>query len=57
VKRRLRHLLRERLPSLPAAAVLVVRALPSAGKSGYHALGQDLDRALRRVLEPRGAGR
>jgi ribonuclease P protein component len=50
VKRRLRHLARERLGSLPGYSVLVVRALPAAGTASYDALARDLDSALRRVL-------
>jgi len=49
VKRRLRHLLRERLSSLPVAALLVVRALPVASGATYDALRRDLDTALRRL--------
>ena len=50
VKRRLRHLARERLSSLPGSAVLVVRALPPSASSSYAELGADVDRALARVL-------
>ena len=50
VKRRLRHLARERLTSLPGSAVLVVRALPPAASASYAELGSDLDRALGRLL-------
>jgi ribonuclease P protein component len=50
VKRRLRHLARERHPSLPGSAVLVVRALPAAATASYAELGADLDRALGRLL-------
>jgi ribonuclease P protein component len=50
VKRRLRHLARERHPSLPGSAVLVVRALPAAATASYADLGADLDRALGRLL-------
>ena len=50
VKRRLRHLSRERLESLPGSAVLVVRALPASADASYATLGDDLDRALTRVL-------
>jgi ribonuclease P protein component len=50
VKRRLRHLARERLASLPGAAVLVVRALPAAATASYAELGRDLDRALGKLL-------
>ena len=53
VKRRLRHLARERLGSLPGSAVLVVRALPPAATSTSAELAADLDRALARVLAPR----
>jgi ribonuclease P protein component len=52
-KRRLRHLLRDRLDALPAGAVLVVRALPAAGDASAVDLGRDLDRGLRRVLPGR----
>jgi ribonuclease P protein component len=50
VKRRLRHLAREHLTSLPGSAVLVVRALPAAGSASYAELGGDLARSLQRVL-------
>jgi ribonuclease P protein component len=49
VKRRLRHLARERISALPATAVLVVRALPPAATASYTQLGADFDAALRRV--------
>jgi ribonuclease P protein component len=52
VKRRLRHLARERLSSLPGSAVLVIRALPPAATAAYDELGRDLDRALGRLLGP-----
>jgi ribonuclease P protein component len=51
VKRRLRHLARERHASLPGSAVLVVRALPAAATASYAELGADLDRALRRLVD------
>jgi ribonuclease P protein component len=50
VKRRLRHLTRERLTSLPGSAVLVVRALPASATATYDELAGDLDRALGRLL-------
>jgi ribonuclease P protein component len=50
VKRRLRHLARERLASLPGSAVLVVRAPPAAAQASYADLAADLDRALGRLL-------
>ncbi|MFJ7591543.1 ribonuclease P protein component [Streptomyces sp. NPDC097617] len=50
VKRRLRHLVRERLSQLPAGSLVVVRALPGAGDAGPDALARDLDAALVRLL-------
>ncbi len=50
VKRRLRHVARSRLPSLPGGAVLVVRALPPAAGASSAALGRDVDAALDRLL-------
>jgi ribonuclease P protein component len=55
VVRRLRHLLRDRLGSLPAGSLLVVRALPSASVRSFDVLGRDLDDALRRLLPRVGA--
>ena len=49
VRRRLRHLVRDRLAELPAG-VLVVRALPAAADVGYLELRDDLGRGLGRVL-------
>ena len=52
VKRRLRHLTREHLPTLeglPGRAALVVRALPPSADATYAALGADLGRTLDRV--------
>ncbi|WP_179814147.1 ribonuclease P protein component [Allostreptomyces psammosilenae] len=57
VKRRLRHLVRERLDRLPAGSLLVVRALPPAADGDVTVLAEDLDAALRRLLTPRGGGR
>jgi ribonuclease P protein component len=64
VKRRLRHLVRERLSRLPAGSLIVVRALPAAATASYQDLEHDLDAALRRLLRseptgnaPTGAGR
>jgi ribonuclease P protein component len=48
VKRRLRHLVREHLASLPGSAVLVVRALPPAAGAASSELGADLVRCLER---------
>jgi ribonuclease P protein component len=49
VKRRLRHLARERLEALPRGGILVVRALPASSGAGYRELGRDFDVALRRL--------
>jgi len=53
VKRRLRHLTRDRLGVLPDGSALVVRALPSSASASSVELGSDLDRALARC----GVGR
>ncbi|WP_431043280.1 ribonuclease P protein component [Streptomyces sp. P1-3] len=50
VKRRLRHLMRDRLDRLPAGSLVVVRALPGAGEAGHDQLARDLDTALQRLL-------
>jgi ribonuclease P protein component len=50
VKRRLRHLVRERLPSLPESSLVVVRALPEAAEASSTDLARDLDKGLRRTL-------
>jgi ribonuclease P protein component len=49
VKRRLRHLGRERIASLPPRGMLVVRALPAAADASYDELARELDRCLARV--------
>jgi ribonuclease P protein component len=46
VKRRLRHLVRDRLGQLPTGTDLVVRALPGAAERSYQGLGADLAAAL-----------
>ncbi len=46
VRRRLRHLVRDRLSALPPGSVLVVRAQPGAATAPYERLGADLDAAL-----------
>jgi ribonuclease P protein component len=52
VRRRLRHLLRERLAALPPGTRVVVRAHPAAAGVPSSRLGVDLDRALERALDP-----
>ena len=49
VRRRLRHLVRDRLTLLPAGARLVVRATPAAADASYSTLGSQLDRGLERL--------
>ncbi len=49
VLRRLRHLVAERLGTLPEGSALVVRALPAAATASSEELGADLDAALRRL--------
>ena len=58
VKRRLRHLVAERIGDLPAGSLIVVRALPSAAEAQYADLARDLDSALRKLSasSPTGAG-
>ena len=50
VRRRLRHLVRDRLRELPPGAVVVVRALPAAAGMSSDELRGDLARCLERVL-------
>ena len=49
VKRRLRHVTRERLTTLPGSCMLVIRALPASASSSSAELAADLDRCLQRV--------
>jgi ribonuclease P protein component len=51
VKRRLRHAAAAHLSQLPPGAMLVLRALPSAGTARFQDLASDLDRSLGRLLE------
>ncbi|HEY8533330.1 MAG TPA: ribonuclease P protein component [Micromonospora sp.] len=57
LRRRLRHLVRERLHSLPPGSMLVVRALPGAAEASYARLGADLDAALAAARSGRPSGR
>ncbi|GAA3989018.1 ribonuclease P protein component [Thermobifida alba] len=54
VQRRLRHLMRDRLDSLAAGSLLVVRAKPGSALLGYDELAAQLDSALSAVTRPRG---
>jgi len=49
VKRRLRHMMRERIQALPGGSMLVVRALPASAGASSRDLAGELDRCLDRV--------
>jgi ribonuclease P protein component len=49
VKRRLRHLMRSRIPDLSVGSRIVIRALPSARDAASATLADDLDEALHRI--------
>lgn len=55
VKRRLRHLMREKMSLLPEGSMLVIRALPAAAGSDSAVLAAELEGALRRLLKRGGA--
>ena len=50
VKRRLRHLMRDRVDLFPPGSLVVVRALPGAGDADHAQLARDLDAAVQRLL-------
>lgn len=50
VKRRLRHLIGQRMAFFPPGSLVVVRALPGAGEAEHGQLARDLDTALQRLL-------
>ncbi|CAN5352935.1 ribonuclease P protein component [soil metagenome] len=50
VKRRLRHLMRERVALLPPCSRVVVRALPGAAQLSSAALSQELEQCMGRAL-------
>ena len=52
VRRRLRHLVRDRLDRLPGGSRLVVRALPPSAVASSATLATQLDRALERLTTP-----
>lgn len=56
VARRLRHVVRDRLGTLPLGSALVVRALPRAAEATSAELGQDFDAAIRRLRLVPGQG-
>ena len=49
VKRRLRHLMRDRIDTIPAGSRIVVRALPAAAEVPTRTLAEQLDAALERA--------
>jgi ribonuclease P protein component len=49
VARQLRHIVRDRLGTLPPGSTLIVRALPSAAGATSAEFRQDFDAALRRL--------
>jgi ribonuclease P protein component len=49
VKRRLRHLMRDRLAAVPGGSVLVIRALPESAGADFGELAAELDRCLVRA--------
>ncbi|WP_046468686.1 ribonuclease P protein component [Allosalinactinospora lopnorensis] len=53
VQRRLRHLMRERLPLLPEGSLLVVRAKPLAASQEHDALAAQLEGALATAMSSR----
>lgn len=57
VKRRLRHLMRERIDSLPAGSRVVIRALAPAAQADFDELARDLDTALAAARRGRAARR
>jgi len=54
VRRRLRHLVRDRLPALAPGCNLVIRATPAAASVTSGTLGAALDRALERLKTSAG---
>lgn len=56
VKRRLRHLMSDRVGQLPAGALSVVRANPAAAGASATTLAAELDSALGRLTRSAGAG-
>jgi ribonuclease P protein component len=52
VRRRLRHLVRDRLDRVPAGSRLVVRALPPSAVASSATLAAQLDRAIERLTSP-----
>lgn len=49
VSRRLRHVVRDRLSSLPDGYMVAVRALPAARDATSAELGDDVDKSFRRL--------
>ena len=56
VTRRLRHIVADRLPSLPPGLAIVVRATPAAAQAPSQQLGHDFDVAMKACLGRLGQG-
>jgi ribonuclease P protein component len=56
VKRRVRELLRDRLPELPAGSLVVIRAMPGAERASYAQLGGWIDAGMRSCLAKSRSG-
>ncbi|GAA2990509.1 ribonuclease P protein component [Actinokineospora diospyrosa] len=56
VARKLRHVVRARIGTLPPGSTLVVRALPVSAEATSAELGQDFDAAIRRLRLVPGGG-
>lgn len=54
VRRRLRHLMRDRLAGLPDGTAVVVRALPGSTERNHDQLAAELDGALGAALARAG---
>lgn len=51
VRRRLRHIIKERLGNVPTGAVVIVRALPMSASASSAELGAELDALLERLVK------
>jgi ribonuclease P protein component len=54
VRRRLRHLMRERIERLPPGTLVIIRALPPSACASSAELGADLDAVLERLMTIEG---
>ncbi|MCS4490455.1 ribonuclease P protein component [Corynebacterium sp. ES2794-CONJ1] len=49
VSRKLRHILRPIMPTLPRGSAVVIRALPASATADYHSLERDIIKALSKL--------